>query len=83
MQATKETFEDSVIGEDITQDNPGAEEREESGTVPPGMERTTQNNSNQTATPRRLVKTAEPAPLQTSGDKQLPSHLKDFIIDRP
>ena len=83
-RATKETFEDSVIGEDHTQDNPEeAEERGESGTAPQGMESTTQNNSNQTATPRRPVQTAEPVPLRTSGRQtKLPSHLKDFIIDR-
>ena len=84
LRATKETFEDSVIGEDHTQDNPEeAEERGESGTAPQGMESTTQNNSNQTATPRRPVQTAEPVPLTTSGRQtKLPSHLKDFIIDR-
>ena len=83
LRATKETFEDSVIGEDHTQDNPEAEERGESGTAPQGMESTTQNNSNQTATPRRPVQTAEPVPLRTSGRQtKLPSHLKDFIIDR-
>ena len=66
------------------QDNPEeAEERGESETAPQGMESTTQNNSNQTATPRRPVQTAEPAPLRTTGRQtKLPSHLKDFIIDR-
>ena len=84
LRATKETFEDSVIGEDHMQDNPEeAEERGESETAPQGMESTTQNNSNQTATPRRPVQTAEPAPLRTTGRQtKLPSHLKDFIIDR-
>ena len=78
MQATKETFEDSVIGEDHTQDNPEeAEEREESGTAPPGMERTTQTrqqpleDSRASATPNKWRQT------------KLPSHLKDFIIDKP
>ena len=84
LRATKETFEDLAIGEDHTQDNPEeAKERGESGTAPQRMESTTQNNLNQPAIPRRPVQTAEPVPLRTSGRQtKLPSHLKDFIIDR-
>ena len=87
LRATKKPFEDSVIGEDHTQDNPEeAEERGESGTARRKRNSATRNgksNSNQTATPRRPVQTEEPAPLRTSGRQtKLPSHLKDFIIDR-
>ena len=43
LRATKKPFEDSVIGEGHTKDNPEeAEERGESGIAPQGMESTTQ-----------------------------------------
>lgn len=84
LRVTKETFEDSVIGEDFMQDRPAeGEEHVESGTAPQGMERATENNANQTATPGRPAQTAETMSQRTSGrETKLPSHLKDFIIDR-
>ena len=67
------------------QDRPAeGEEHVESGTAPQGMERAMENNTNQTATPGRPAQTAETMSQRTSGrETKLPSHLKDFIIDRP
>ena len=66
---TKETFEDSVIGEDYTQDRPAEGEEH--------VERATENNANQTATLGRPAQTAETMSQRTSGrETKLPSHLK-------